>query len=73
MPPKPKRRILMTVIDWFLKIIFWSWLTVFSVSLADVALDLHDTTVRAYKKGPISAKAFTQMLTAPDTPRKSKK
>lgn len=62
----------MTVIDWFLKIIFWSWLTVFGVCLTDITLSLQKTTIKAYQKGPISAKAFTQMLTAEDSKNKKK-
>lgn len=53
----------MTVVDWFVKFVFWSWLTVCGVALTDIALDLQDTTVKAYQKGPISAGAFTKMLT----------
>lgn len=59
----------MTVIDWFVKIIFWSWLSVWGVAFTDAALNLQDTTIRAYKKGPISAKAFTEMLTS-ENPKK---
>lgn len=53
----------MTVIDWFVKLIFWFWLTVWGVALTDIAIDLQNTTIKAYQKGPISAGAFTKMLT----------
>lgn len=53
----------MTLIEWFLKFVFWSWLGVTGVCLIDIALDLQKTTVAAYQKGPISARVFTRMLT----------
>ncbi len=53
----------MTFIDWFVKFIFLSWLMVFGVAFTDMALDLQAKTIKAYQKGPISAKTFTQMLT----------
>ena len=54
----------MALFEWILKIIFWSWLGVFGIGLADLAMDLQKETVRAYQKGPISASAFTRMLTS---------
>lgn len=45
----------MWLIDWTVKIIFYFWLGVAGVGLTDVALQLHDTTAAAYRKGPISA------------------
>lgn len=57
----------MTFIDWFVKFIFLSWLMVFGVAFTDMALDLQNKTIKAYQKGPIPAKTFTQMLTAEKT------
>lgn len=54
----------MTFIDWFVKFIFLSWLMIFGVVFTDAALDLQNRTIKAYQKGPISAVAFTKMLTA---------
>lgn len=54
----------MTFIDWFVKFIFLSWLMIFGVAFTDAVLDLQDKTIKAYQKGPISAVAFTKMLTA---------
>lgn len=56
----------MTFIDWFVKFIFLSWLMIFGVVFTDAVLDLQDKTIKAYQKGPISAVAFTKMLTAED-------
>lgn len=60
----------MSIIEWSLKIIFWSWLTVTGVCLVDVAMDLQKTTIAAYQKGPISAKLFTRLLTEDSNSKK---
>jgi len=53
----------MRVIEFSMRIVFYFWLGVGGVTLADFALGLHDMTAAAYKKGPISASQFTRMMT----------
>ncbi len=54
----------MLIIEYSIKITFYFWLTVGGITLIDFALGLHDLTVKAYKKGPISVSQFTKMMTS---------
>ncbi len=54
------------IFNYSLKIFLFFWLGAFGVGFVDMALKLHDHTAAAYKRGPISASAFTQMMTYGD-------
>ena len=51
------------VMTWMIRGAFVFWIGAFGIGLADMALKLHDHTVTAYRKGPISAGEFTRMMT----------
>ncbi len=56
----------MGIFEWVLKLIFFFWLGVFGIGFADLAIQLQSETIKAYKKGPVSASKFTQMMTGED-------
>ena len=59
----------MRIIEFSMRLTFYFWLTVGGITLTDFAMGLHDMTVAAYRKGPVSAAQFTQMMTTA-TPRR---
>ena len=53
----------MGIFECVLKLILFFWLGVFGIGFADLAIQLQSETIKAYKKGPVSASKFTQMMT----------
>ncbi len=51
--------------DSMMKVIFYFFMSILGISLADFAIRLQDQSIRDYQKGPISAGKFTRMMTGP--------
>jgi len=61
-----KEAFMLRVYDFGLKLILYFLIGSFGVGFVDLALQLHNQTAAAYKRGPISATTFTRMMTGRD-------
>ena len=54
---------MLRIYDFGLKLILYFFIGSFGVGFADLAMQLHNQTVVAYKRGPISTVTLTRMMT----------